>query len=70
MNSTCEDCDSPTQIKLSPYGAHKLAQITCPKCGVSYDTNITDEDIQAIRDAQLQARVTQWLSNLLLKTGN
>lgn len=50
MNSICEDCDSLTKIKLSPYGAHKLAQIDCPNCGVSYDTNISDEDVKAIRN--------------------
>jgi|LauGreDrversion4_2_1035121.scaffolds.fasta_scaffold329620_5 hypothetical protein len=68
MKSICEDCDSVTKISLSPYGAHRLAQIDCPECGVSYDTNISDEDIQAIKDAQLLGRVTQWLSNSLLKT--
>jgi hypothetical protein len=69
MKSICEDCDSPTKVSLSPYGAHRLAQIDCPECGVSYDTNISDEDIQVIKDAQLLGRVTQWLSNSLLKTG-
>ena len=69
MKSICEDCDSPTKVSLSPYGAHRLAQIDCPECGVSYDTNISDEDIKAIKDAQLLGRVTQWLFNSLLKTG-
>jgi transcription elongation factor Elf1 len=69
MISTCEDCNSPTYVRLAPYGARSMAEIICPKCGVSYDTNISDEDIEAIKDAQLQARVNQWLSNSLLKTG-
>lgn len=70
MKSICEDCDSPTQVRLAPYGMRFMAEIICPKCGVSYDTNISDEDIKAIKDAQLQARLTEWLSNSLLKTGN
>ena len=70
MNSICEDCDSPTYVRLAPYGTRLMAEIICPKCGVCYDTNISDEDIEAIKDAQLQARVNQWLSNSLLKTGN
>jgi hypothetical protein len=68
MLGVCEDCNSPTRTTLAPYGMRFMAEINCPKCGVSYDTNISDEDIQAIKDAQLQARVTEWLSNSLLKT--
>ena len=69
MKRICDDCDSVTKIILSPYGAHRLVKIDCPECGVSYDTNISDEDIRAIKNAQLLGRVTQWLSNSLLKTG-
>jgi hypothetical protein len=54
MNSTCEDCNSPTRITLAPYGMRFMAEIACPKCGVSYDTNIDDTDIEAIKKSLLK----------------
>lgn len=38
-----------TRITLAPYGMRFMAEIHCPKCGVSYDTNIDDADIEAIK---------------------
>ena len=54
MPSTCEDCDSVTRITLAPYGMRFMAEIACPKCGVSYDTNIDDNDIEAIKKSLLK----------------
>jgi hydrogenase maturation factor HypF (carbamoyltransferase family) len=54
MKSTCEDCDSVTRITLAPYGMRFMAEIACPKCGVSYDTNIDDNDIEAIKKSLLK----------------
>jgi len=54
MPSTCEDCDSVTRITLAPYGMRFMAEIACPKCGVSYDTNIDDTDIEAIKKSLLK----------------
>jgi hypothetical protein len=31
-----------------------MAEIACPKCGVSYDTNIDDTDIEAIKKSLLK----------------
>jgi hypothetical protein len=31
-----------------------MAEIACPKCGVSYDTNIDDADIEAIKKSLLK----------------
>ena len=49
MPSLCSDCDSMTSITLTPYGTTFMAEIACPKCGVSYDTNLDDSDIEAIK---------------------
>lgn len=54
MPSTCEDCDSVTRITLAPYGMRFMAEIACPKCGVSYDTNIDDNDIETIKKSLLK----------------
>lgn len=54
MPGTCEDCDSVTRITLAPYGMRFMAEIACPKCGVSYDTNIDDSDIEAIKKSLLK----------------
>ena len=48
LPSTCEDCDSRTQVKAEPYGSSYMATIDCPKCGVSYDTDLTSEDIEML----------------------
>jgi transcription elongation factor Elf1 len=45
MKGTCEDCDSVTLITLTPYGTQFMAEIACPQCGVSYDTNLDDADM-------------------------
>ena len=37
---TCEDCDSPIKVTIEPYGTGKMAVLDCPKCGLSYDTNL------------------------------
>lgn len=46
---SCEDCGSAVAIELQPYGSSFLAAISCPKCGVSYDTNLDPADIEALR---------------------
>ena len=56
MDSTCEDCNSTTKVTLAPYGMGFMAEINCPICGVLYDTNIDDKDVESIKQ-------------LLLKTG-
>ena len=57
MPSTCEDCDSPTRITLAPYGMRFMAEIACPKCGLSYDTNIDDADIEKIKESLLKTQM-------------
>ena len=57
MTGTCEDCNSVTRITLAPYGMKFMAEIACPKCGVSYDTNIDDADIEAIKESLLKTEV-------------
>lgn len=47
--TSCEDCDSAATVKLEPYGDSFLAATICPKCGVSYDTNLDAADIEALR---------------------
>lgn len=54
MQGTCEDCHSVTRITLAPYGMRFMAEIACPKCGVSYDTNIDDNDIETIKKSLLK----------------
>jgi predicted RNA-binding Zn-ribbon protein involved in translation (DUF1610 family) len=36
----CDDCDTPIKVTIEPYGTGTMAVFNCPKCGVSYDTNI------------------------------
>ena len=54
MKGNCEDCNSPTRTALAPYGMRFMAEINCPKCGVTYDTNIDDADIEAIKNSLLK----------------
>ena len=54
MKGICEDCNSTTRTILAPYGMRFMAEIHCPKCGVSYDTNIDETDVQAIKDSLLK----------------
>jgi len=54
VKGNCEDCNSPTRTTLAPYGMRFMAEINCPKCGVSYDTNIDDADIEAIKNSLLK----------------
>jgi hypothetical protein len=54
MQGTCEDCDSPTSIGFAPYGMKLMAEITCPKCGTHYDTNLDESDIEAIKKSLLK----------------
>ena len=49
MITTCEDCDKQTKVTLVGYGASYMAEINCPDCGVSYDTNLSEEDITYLR---------------------
>jgi hypothetical protein len=36
----CADCDALVTITQEPYGTGVMAAISCPNCGVSYDTNV------------------------------
>jgi hypothetical protein len=36
----CADCSAPATVTLEPYGSGRMAVISCPNCGVSYDTNL------------------------------
>lgn len=36
----CLDCASEISVTFTPYGVGVMAEYLCPKCGVSYDTNI------------------------------
>ena len=40
MHLPCNDCDAVTAVTIEPYGTGKMATISCPNCGVSYDTNL------------------------------
>lgn len=40
----CDDCDAITTVTLEPYGAGKMAAISCPNCGISYDTNLDESE--------------------------
>ena len=51
--STCEDCDSPTTLTPTPYGAGVMVAIACPKCGISYDTNIEKEEGESLLKTDL-----------------
>lgn len=41
----CDDCDAVTTVTLEPYGNSKMAVISCPNCGVSYDTNLDESEV-------------------------
>lgn len=47
--TSCEECGSAAIVKLEAYGDSFLAATICPKCGVSYDTNLDAADIEALR---------------------
>jgi len=36
----CLDCESEITATFTLYGVGVIAEYLCPKCGVSYDTNI------------------------------
>jgi hypothetical protein len=40
----CDDCNSGIEITLEAYGNGQMMKIECPKCGVSYDTNLDPVD--------------------------
>lgn len=46
----CDDCESIATITLEPYGAGFMAVISCPNCGISYDTNLDDADIKSLKE--------------------
>lgn len=50
-NNPCDDCNSERKITLEPYGSSYMAVISCPNCGESYDTNLDDSEIQALKGA-------------------
>ena len=40
----CEDCGALASVVKSAYGENGyMAEITCPNCGTSYDTNMEEE---------------------------
>ena len=45
----CDDCEAFAVVSLAPYGESFMAEIDCVGCGVSYDTNLSDEDIEYLR---------------------
>ena len=49
MITKCEDCDKQTKVTLVGYGASYMAEINCPDCGVSYDTNLSEEEINGLK---------------------
>jgi len=36
----CLDCSAAATVTIKPYGAGSMAEISCPNCGISYDTNL------------------------------
>ena len=42
----CDDCESEITLTLEAYGNGQLMKIECPKCGVSYDTNLDPTDYE------------------------
>ena len=49
MTTKCDDCENITQVTLSPFGDSYMAEIACPKCGISYDTNLSEQDINYLK---------------------
>jgi len=45
---SCDDCNSQITVELSAYGNGKMATINCPKCGISYDTDLDPTDINEL----------------------
>ena len=43
----CLDCGNVVTITLEPYGTGKMAFISCPNCGESYDTNLDEREVNA-----------------------
>ena len=50
----CENCNDLISVSLSPYGNSFMAVISCPTCGESYDTNLTDEEINYLRQESIK----------------
>lgn len=44
LYASCDDCEAITAVTIEPYGKGKMAAIDCPNCGVSYDTNLDEEE--------------------------
>lgn len=49
MITKCEDCNNQVRVTLVGYGSSYMAEIDCKKCGLSYDTNLSDEDIASLK---------------------
>jgi Zn ribbon nucleic-acid-binding protein len=49
MIMKCDDCEAFAVVTLAPYGESYMAEIECIECGISYDTNLSDEDINYLR---------------------
>jgi len=54
----CLDCNAPATVTIQPYGAGSMAEISCPNCGVSYDTNLDALEIpeRTLNDLVKEAR--------------
>ena len=43
----CEKCqEHPVALTLEAYGNGQMMKIDCPKCGVSYDTNLDPIEVE------------------------
>jgi len=42
----CDDCESDITLTLEAYGNGQMMKIDCPKCGLSYDTNLDPIEVE------------------------
>jgi hypothetical protein len=47
MKRICDDCSNTVAISIVGYGAGYMAEILCPDCGISYDTNLDERESNA-----------------------
>ncbi len=44
----CDDCESVITLTLEAYGNGQMMKIDCPKCGLSYDTNLDPIEVEGV----------------------